>query len=42
MENQCKQAAAKLEASKAIKSGMTIEEVSAHYGVSTNFGLSYE
>ena len=42
MENQCKQAAARLEASKAIEAGMTLEEVSAHFGVSTNFGLSYE
>ena len=42
MENQCKQAAAKLEASKAIEKGMTREEVCSHFGVSTNFGLSYE
>lgn len=42
VENQCKQAAAKLEASKAINAGMTREQVCAHYGVSENFGLSYE
>ena len=42
MENQCKQASARLEASKALSAGMTREDVCAHYGVSTNFGRLFE
>ena len=42
MENQCKQASARLEGFRALKAGMTREEVCSHYGVKPDFGLVYE